>query len=120
MWRLYKLTVNQVASVQKYPLPCIEYMISSLGKGKVFTKLDLANAYLQVELKQESKKYVTISTHKGLFRLPFGVASAPAIFQHTMENILQGIPDVLVYLDDILVAGSSEARVLAVTRDGYG
>ncbi|KAL5505767.1 hypothetical protein EMCRGX_G007263 [Ephydatia muelleri] len=68
---------------------------------------------IKVELEQESKKYVTISTHKGLFqysRLPFGVASAPAIFQHTMENILQGIPDVLVYLDDILVAGSSEAE----------
>eukprot|EP00731_Ephydatia_muelleri_P017649 Em0010g747a len=106
----YKVTINRVASLEKYPLPRIEDLISSLGKGKVFTKLDLANAYLQVELEQESKKYVTISTHKGLFqysRLPFGVASAPVIFQHTMENILQGIPDVLVYLDDILVAGSS-------------
>jgi hypothetical protein len=95
----YKLTVNRVASLEKYPLPRIEDLISSLGKGKVFTKLDLANAYLQIELEQESKKYVTISTHKGLFqynRLPFGVASAPAIFQHTMENILQasstGVP----------------------------
>ena len=111
----YKLTVNRVASLEKYPLPRIEDLISSLGKGKVFTKLDLANAYLQIELEQESKKYVTISTHKGLFqynRLPFGVASAPAIFQHTMENILQGIPAVLVYLDDILVAGSSESEHL--------
>ena len=52
----YKLTVNQVASLEKYPLPLIEDMILSLGKGKVFTKLDLANAYLQVELEQESKK----------------------------------------------------------------
>ena len=111
----YKLTVNRVASLEKYPLPRIEDLISSLGKGKVFTKLDLANAYLQIELEQESKKYVTISTHKGLYqynRLPFGVASAPAIFQHTMENILQGIPAVLVYLDDILVAGSSESEHL--------
>ena len=55
-----------------------------------------------------------------LVQIAFWCGSAPAIFQHTMENILQGIPDVLVYLDDILVAGSSEARVLAVTRDGYG
>ena len=64
----YKLTVNRVASLEKYPLPRIEDLISSLGKGKVFTKLDLANAYLQIELEQESKKYVTISTHKGLFQ----------------------------------------------------
>ena len=67
MWR-YKLTVNRVASLEKYQLPRIEDMISSLGKGKVFTKLDLANAYFQVELEQESKKFVTISTHKGLFQ----------------------------------------------------
>ena len=40
----YKLTVNRVANLEKYPLPLIEDMISSLGKGKVFTKLDLANA----------------------------------------------------------------------------
>ena len=51
---------------------------------------------------------MTVSTHQGLFtynRLPFGVASAPAIFQRTME----GIPHVAVYLDDILVRGEDEA-----------
>ena len=41
-------------------------------------------------------------------RLPFGLSSAPAIFQRTMENILKGIPRVCVYLDDILVTGSTE------------
>ncbi len=41
-------------------------------------------------------------------RLPFGIASAPAIFQRLMENILQGIPSVVCYIDDILVTGTSE------------
>ena len=43
-------------------------------------------------LDEESSKLVTINTHKGLFRyarLPFGVASAPAVFQRTMDNGLQ-------------------------------
>ena len=49
-----------------------------------------------------------VHNHKGLFqftRLPFGVASAPSIFQRIMEGILQGIPGICVYLDDILVSG---------------
>ena len=41
-------------------------------------------------------------------RLPFGVSSAPSIFQRTKENILQGIPHVCVYIDDILVTGITD------------
>ena len=41
----YKLTVNKAAIVDKYPLPPIEDILSSLGNAKVFSKLDLANAY---------------------------------------------------------------------------
>ena len=44
--------------------------------------------------------------------MTFGVASAPAIFQRTMEGILQGIPHVHVYIDDILIADSTETEHL--------
>jgi len=80
----YKLTINQAARVDTYPLPRIEDLLASLAGGKSFSKLDLAHAYQQIELEEESRKFVTINTHKGLFqctRLPFGVASAPALFQ---------------------------------------
>ena len=111
----YKLTVNSVANIESYPLPRIDDLLASLAGGKVFSKLDLSHAYLQLALAEESKKFVTISTHKGLFqynRMPFGVASAPAIFQRTMEGILQGIPHVHVYIDDILVADTSKEEHL--------
>ena len=58
------------------------------------------------------KKYTTINTSKGLFqyeRLPFGIASAPSLFQRIMENLLSDIPQVSVYLDDILVTGKDHA-----------
>ena len=107
----YKLTVNQAAKTDTYPLPRIEDLFASLSGGKTFSKLDLAHAYQQIPLDEESKEYTTINTHKGLYRynrLPFGVASAPSIFQRTMENILQGIPHVCVYIDDILVTGTTD------------
>ena len=115
----YKLTVNKVAKPDVYPLPRIEELFATLAGGKGFTKLDLAHAYQQIPLEQSSKQYVTINTHKGLYqynRLPFGVAAAPSIFQRTMENLLQGIPHVSIYLDDILVTGTSDADHL-VTLD---
>ena len=107
----YKLTVNRVAKLETYPLPRIEDLFASLAGGKTFSKLDLAQAYLQVELDQSAKKYLTINTHRGLYtynHLPFGVALAPAIFQRMIENILQGLKHVCVYIDDILITGISE------------
>ena len=87
-----------------------------MAGGKSFTKLDLAHAYTQIPLDELSKQYVTINTHKGLFRynrLPFGVSAAPSIFQRTMEGLLQGIPYVSIYLDDILITGTSDEEHLA-------
>ena len=49
-------------------------------------------------------------THLGLFqynRLCFGIASAPAMFQRVMDNLLKGIKHVCGYLDDILITGAS-------------
>ena len=88
-------------------------MFSQLAGGKHYTKLDLAHAHLQIALDDDSKQYVVINTHKGLYRyncLPFGIHSAHAIFQHTIEGILRSIPHVSVYIDDILFTGSSKAE----------
>ena len=112
----YRTTVNQAAQLDPYPLPKIEDLFASLAGGRVFSKLDLSHAYLQVLLDEESRNLVTVNTHKGLFRfnrLPFGVASAPAIFQRIMEGVLKGIPGVCIYLDDILITGQTEEQHLA-------
>ena len=56
-------------------------------------------------------EYTTINTHKGLFkynRLPYGISSAPGMFQRNMENLLQNIPYVIVRVDDILVSGAND------------
>ena len=68
-----------------------------LAVGEKFTKLDPAHAYNQLELDEESKKMLTINTHKGLYqpnKLNYGVNSAPAIFERTMDQILSGIDGV--------------------------
>ena len=112
----FKVTVNPYLVVDQHPLPKPTKLFACLTGGKRFTKLDLSSAYQQLLLDEESSKLVTINTQKGLFcftRLPFGVASAPAVFQQTMDAILQGLPQVICYLDDILITGKSDAEHMA-------
>ncbi|UYV85054.1 hypothetical protein LAZ67_X004411 [Cordylochernes scorpioides] len=108
----FKITLNPVLKIDQYPLPKIEDIFAILGRGINFSKIDLSQAYLQLELDENSKEMAVINTHKGLYRynrFPFGIASAPAIWQQIIEQILSGIPGTLVYLDDILITGESEA-----------
>ena len=111
----YKITVNCAAKTDLFPLPRIDDLFASLAGEKTFSKLDLAHAYQQLKLDEESRKLVVINTQKGLFRynrLPFGVSAAPGIFQRTIEGVLRGIPHVCVYLDDILITGKTESDYL--------
>ena len=111
----YKVTINQYLDIDKYPFPTPQDLFATLSGGKYFTTLDLKNAYQQMLVDEDSRKYLTVNTSKGLFqytRLPYGVASAPSIFQNAMDQILQGLEGVICYLDDILISGKDEAQHL--------
>ena len=86
----YKVTINPVLQVDQYLMPTAEDLFATLAGGTVFSKLNPSQAYQQVLLEPSSGKYVTTNTHKGLYQythLPFGVASAPALFQQIMDQV---------------------------------
>lgn len=88
-----KVTVNPMTVPEKYPIPRVEDLFAKPSGGEKLSKLDSKDAYLQVELDEKSSKLVAINTQRGLYqctRLPFGVTSAPSIFQREMEDLLQG------------------------------
>ena len=109
----YKLTVNRAARLDSYPIPNLQDLFSRLNGGCIFSKLDMSQAYAQLCLDDDSKKYTVINTNRGLFqynRLSFGISSAPGIFQRAMEELLRDIPGVFCYLDDVLITGATEAE----------
>ena len=94
-----------------YPITRIKDLFAGLHGGNFRYETSQ-----QLFLDEDCKYLVVINTHRGLFRcnhLPFGISisSAPGIFQRAMETLLQDIPNVKVYLDDILITGSTEAHL---------
>lgn len=101
----YKVTINLELEIAQYPLPKLEDIFATLAE-EVFLKIDPTHAYQQMRLAPEFRDLVTINTHKRLYhypRLPSGVASALALFQREMEMIMQGLPKVAWYSDNILI-----------------
>lgn len=107
----FKTTINPSLIIDEHPLPSIENLFSSMAGGDKFSKLDLKQAYLQLEVRPEDREFLTLSTHKGLYqctRLMYGIASAPAIYQREIENILRDIEGVSVFLDDIRITAPDD------------
>ena len=84
----YKMTVNRVAPCDNYPIPNANQQLATLAGGERFSKLDLSQAYQQLELDETSRELLTINKHRGIYqphRLQFGVHSVIGIFQREMD-----------------------------------
>ena len=76
----FQTTINPVSKLDRYPIPKVEDLFATLERGKTFTKLDLSQAYQQLPLDAESRKFVVINTQKGLFRCPMGYPQPQVFF----------------------------------------
>ena len=92
--------------VERYPIPNIHEMLSTLESAKVFTTTDLSSAYHQIPLTHKSKDIIAFITTEGLFhftRIPLGLASVSSVFQRMMHKIIKDIKGVPYFQDNILI-----------------
>ena len=100
--------LNRALRREHYPIPTVEEVVALFPKAKVFSILDAKSGFLQIKLDYESSLLTTFNTPQGRYRwmrLPFGVKSAPEIFQKAMDRMLEGIEGAKAIMDDILVGG---------------
>ena len=104
----YSVGISDQLEDHRHPLPLPEELMQKLGGGFGYTKIDLVDAYNQIQLAPESQRRLALSTHRGVLlqqRLPFGIKSAPVYFQEIMENLTSDLPGVAVFQDYMLVSG---------------
>ncbi|XP_018317261.1 uncharacterized protein K02A2.6-like [Mycetomoellerius zeteki] len=102
--------LNDFLEQNHHPLPHPNEIFAKLSNCKYFSQIDLSDAFLQIQVDENSKHLLTINTHRGLFvynRLPFGVTVAPGEFQAIVDAIIAGLDKVFAYIDHLVVGGST-------------
>jgi len=102
--------INNATIFDAFPLPRIEDLVQKLSSAKVFSSLDFCQCYHQIPLCKSDQEKTAFAVNGKLYqytRLPFGLKNAVAYCGRVMQKLFSDIDNVLVYLDDILIYGSS-------------
>ena len=110
--------LNNAIKREHYPMPTIEDVATRLIKNaKVFTVLDAKNGFWQVALDSKSSFLTTFNTPFGRYRwkrMPFGIRSAPEVWQRKMNELIENLRGVEVIADDFLVCGFGDTEEEAI------
>ncbi|XP_055527470.1 uncharacterized protein K02A2.6-like [Wyeomyia smithii] len=105
---------NKAVVREVHPLPTLEQMTKKICTNKIFTKLDIKQAFHQVVLKEECRYITTFISPIGLMRykrLMFGLSAAPELFQKVMETIFAYLSWLIIFIDDILIPANNEQEL---------
>lgn len=105
--------LNESVLREVHPIPSVDETLGKLAGATVFSKLDANSGFWQIPLSQNSRLLTTFITPFGRFcfnKLPFGISSAPELFQKRMNKVLEGLEGVVCHMDDVLVVGKDQAQ----------
>lgn len=100
--------LNENVLRETHPTPKVDNTLAQQTGAAVFSKLDANSGFWQIPLSEDSKLLTTFITPFGRYafnKLPFGISSAPELFQKRMNKILEGLEGVVCLMDDMLVIG---------------
>lgn len=105
--------LNALTRKDRYPLPLIDETLARISGAKIFTKLDIRQAFHRIRIHPDSEDLTTFRTRYGAYKckvLPFGLTNGPATYQRYMNDILFDYLDdfCTAYLDDILIYSQDE------------
>lgn len=110
-------SLNKQMIKEVYPIPNIEEQLNCLSDKKYFTSLDCSQGFHQIPIAPDSiskTAFINTEGHFEYLRTPFGLANSPSVFQRVINKIINslGIENILVYMDDILIATATTCEGL--------
>jgi hypothetical protein len=105
--------INSKTIKNRYPLPLIKETLNLLSKARIYTKLDVREAYNLLRVKEGDEHKLAFRTRYGLYEptvMQFGTTNALADFQGYINNAIREALDdfASAYLDDVLIYSDSE------------
>ena len=105
--------LNENVLRETHPIPGVDDTLAQLTGAMVFSKVDANSGFWQIPLSEDSQLRTTFITPHGRYcanKLPFGISSAPELFQSRMNRILEGLEGNLCHMDDVLIYGADQAE----------
>ena len=103
--------LNKAIQREHYPMKTVEEVAAELSDAKVFSVLDPTSGFWHIKLDEASTQLLTFNTPFGRYqylRMPFGINSAPEVFQKKMTQTFEDLSGVKTIADDILIWGKDE------------
>ena len=97
--------------MKKYALPNINDFVSLFNSCKIFSKLDIKDAYYNIPVHAEDRHKLSITTPLGNYcykYLPMGLATSAAYYEQLMNKIISGFSQTYSYLDNIIIMGRTK------------
>ena len=104
------MALNKILKVPRYAIPNINDFSAMSHGCSWFSSIDIKDAYYHIPVRPKDTHKLTITTPVGNFKylfLPMGLATSSGYFQKLMNEVFSGLPQVFVYLDDIIIMSSS-------------
>ena len=105
--------LNESVLREVHPILRVDEALAQLAGAAIFSKLDANSGFWQIPLSPESRLLTTFVTPFGRYcfnKLPFGISSAPELFQRRMNSILEGLDGVTCLMDDVLIFGKDKTE----------
>lgn len=106
-------TINKAIKRPIYTIPTIEEQLPLLTKAKVFSTVDVSEAFHTIELDEASSLLTTFQGPNGRYRytrMPFGISSGPEEYQRRQHEFLEGLKGVINIADDICIIGQGDTK----------